>query len=91
MRTLVAALDAGARPGLLATVASENAVADGDGVLDGELMQACRGFPGHNLVMGGLAANDAAKSDTAAMTACPANESGGMSETQGKGDLEISS
>ena len=38
VRTLVAALDAGARPGLLATVASKNAVADGDGMLDSELV-----------------------------------------------------
>ena len=37
----VASVDAGPLPGLLAALASENAEADGHGMLHGELMQAC--------------------------------------------------
>src|SRR5512142_2136617 len=51
---LVAPLDIGARPSLLAAVAGQNTVADWHGMLDGECMQAGRGFPRHDLVMGRL-------------------------------------
>ena len=51
-------------------------------------MQAGGGFARHDVVMGGLAADDAAKRDAAAMAACPADEAVGKREAQRKRDLE---
>src|SRR5262245_53856060 len=57
-------------------------------MLDGKRMQSCGGLPRHDLVMGGLATDDAAKRDAAAMAPCPADEAGGEREAQRKRDLE---
>ena len=75
-------------PGLLAAVAGENAVAERHGVLDGERIQAGRGFPRDDVVVGGLAADDAAKRDTAAMAPCSADEAVGKRQAERERDLE---
>src|SRR5512135_2712705 len=58
---LVAPIDTRTLPGLLTALAGENAEADGHGVLHGELMQAGGGLARHDVVMSGLAADDAAE------------------------------
>ena len=73
--SLVASIDACPLPGLLAALAGEDAEADGHGVLNGELMQAGDGLARNDVVMGGLAADDTAERDAAAMTPCPTRQS----------------
>ena len=45
-------------------------------------------LPRHDIVMGGLAANDAAKGDAAPMASCPTNEAVGKCEAQRQRDLQ---
>ena len=46
------------------------------------------GFPRHDVVMGGLAADHAAKRDAAAMAPCPADEAVGKRKAERERDLE---
>ncbi len=85
---LVAPIDARPFPGLLATLAGEDTEANRHGVLHGELMEPSGGFARHDVVMGGLAANDAAESDAAAMAPCPADEAVGEREAERERDLK---
>src|SRR5512143_212161 len=85
---LVAPIDARPLPGLLAALASEDAEADRHGVLHGELMKSGGRFARHDVVMGGLAADDAAERDAAAMAPCPADKAVGEREAERERDLE---
>src|SRR5262249_21796892 len=88
MAALVASIDARPLPGLLATLAGQDAEADRYSMLHGELMQACRRFTCDNVVMGGFAPDHAAERDAAAMPPCPADKAIGEREAERKRNLE---
>ena len=85
---LVASVDARPLPGLLSALAGQNAEADRDGVLHGELMQAGGGFASDDVVMRGLAADDAAERDAAPMPPCAADKAIGERQAERQRDLE---
>src|SRR5262245_2415563 len=85
---LVAPVDAGALPGLFAAFAGQDAETDWHGMLHGELMQGSGRFPRHDIVMAGLAADDATERDAAAMAAGLSHEAIGKREAERKRDFE---
>src|SRR5262245_16868129 len=86
--TLVAPIDSGALPGLLAAFAGQDAETDRHGMLHGQLMQGAGRFPRHDIVMGGLAADDATERHAAAMTAGLSNEAIRKREAEREADFE---
>src|SRR5262245_2745217 len=85
---LVSPVDAGALPGLFAAFAGQDAETDWHGMLHGELMQGPGRFSRDDIVMGGLAADDATERHAAAMTAGLAHEAVGKREAERERDFE---
>src|SRR5262245_63376913 len=88
---LVAPVDAGALPGLFAAFAGQDAETDRHGMLHGELMQGPGRFPRHDIVMGGLAADDATERHAAAMTAGLSNKAIGEREAEDRKSTRLNS
>src|SRR6185369_14591810 len=79
----------GAGPGLVLVLDGDDAVADREIVVDGQIHQAPRAFLAHRVVVRGLATNDAADGDIAVEAALEASGIAGLiGELDGAGNLQ---
>src|SRR3546814_9197350 len=71
---LVLAVHVGARPGLLVVLAGDDAIAERQGVLAGEVLQLAGALAADVVIVRGLAADDAAEGDVAVEAVAPREE-----------------
>src|SRR3546814_2058579 len=71
---LVLAVHVGARPGLLVVLAGDDAIAERQGVLAGEVLQLVGALAADVVIVRGLAADDAAEGDVAVEAVAPREE-----------------
>src|SRR3546814_9363622 len=71
---LVLAAHVGARPGLLVVLAGDDAIAERQGVLAGEVLQLAGALAADVVIVRGLAADDAAEGDVAVEAVAPREE-----------------
>src|SRR3546814_13213518 len=71
---LVLAVHVGARPGLLVVLAGDDAIAERQGVLAGEVLQLAGALAADVVIVRGLAADDAAEGDVAVEAVAPRAE-----------------